>query len=116
MKRILAAGLVAISIAFISACGPKADTTAQLFNNTLFGGRGWTASLSLAGATLTSDTSSWGTKTKLNNCDTQTATLSAPDGSHTFSGTSITCEKHNLYTLDFNGRSLALTSTTGSVK
>jgi hypothetical protein len=108
---------VAISIAFISACGTsKADTTAQLYNGTTVnGGQSWNASLSLAGATLTSNSWTWGSKTKLNNCDTQTATLNGLSTVWTFPNVVIICEKHNLYTLGSDGRPL-LSWTTGSVK
>ena len=116
MKRILASLLIAAAVALSIACGSsKSDTTAQLLNDLPFRNASWNASLVLAGATMTSTTGAWGKKVKLNNCDSQAAILTAPDGIWTFADTKITCEKHNLYTLKVDGAgALVLAWTTGN--
>ena len=118
MKRILASLFISGMVLFSTACGSsKADTTAQLLNELTFRNSSWNASMVLAGATMTSATGSWGPKVKLNNCDTQTAVLTAPDGIWTFANTEIVCEKHNLYVLSVsNSGNLTLGWSTGNVK
>ncbi|MDH4184042.1 MAG: hypothetical protein OEV92_07470 [Nitrospinota bacterium] len=107
MKNFLVIGALLVSVSMLTGCpgSSKSDTTGQLYNDTIFGGNNYTAALTIGGATLTSYSGAWSSKTKLNSCgdNNQTATFVDPGGTTwAWDSLTIACNKHNLITLGFN--------------